>query len=82
MEIYTTDLIEIALKHASIISSFADDIDGTTNQAIEDGCCNLQRELRDVIYERLSVAFNDIISRSNTNGFNLKNELFKTINEL
>jgi hypothetical protein len=86
MEIYTGDLIGMAQECASRISSEI----GYTGYVIEDECCNLQRDIRKKLYERLSTSFNDLINQEldgtvEHNYFlqhNLKDKLFKIINEL
>jgi hypothetical protein len=78
MEIYTNDLVDVAIEHAKIISEQL----GKYDYIIEDECCNLQRDIRAKIYERLSEAFKDIIERKDEKDFDLEKELYKTINEL
>lgn len=77
MEIYTGDFITIAQEYADKINKKIN----YTGYVVEDECCNLQKEIREKIYERLTIAFNDLIE----NDFNkneLKDKLFKIINEL
>ena len=80
MEIYTTDLIEIAKGYADQIRINSGD--NHNWQIFEDECCNLQRELRNVVYKRLSVEFEKIIIKSKEPNFDLRKEIFKTINEI
>ena len=81
MEVYTNDLIEIAIEYAEKIEQFLSDFKGP-HYMIEDECCNLQRDVRTKLYERLSEAFKDIIKRKDEKDFDLEKELYKTINEL
>ena len=85
MEIYTGDLIGIAQEYAEKISEKIN----YTGNVVEDECCNLQYVIRKKIYERLSKAFNELIEREMIDDIeraylknNLKNKLFKIINEL
>jgi hypothetical protein len=85
MEIYTGDLIGMAQECASKISKEI----GYTGYIVEDECCNLQHDIRKKLYERLSVAFNDLIEQEKISDIehvylkdDLKNKLFKIINEL
>lgn len=73
MEIYTGDLIGMAQECASKISKEI----GYTGYVVEDECCNLQRDIRKKIYDRLIIAFESV-----TDDNDLLNELYKTINEL
>jgi len=77
MEIYTGDLIEMAQKCATKISNQI----GYMGYVVEDECCNLQHDIRKKLYERLSLAFNDLIEKGYEKD-DLKNKLFKIINEL
>lgn len=81
MEIYTNDLLDIAVKYATKISNNI----GYSGYVVEDECCNLQREIRDVLNKRLCEAFENFIE----NDFDkieskeeLRKTLFKIINEL
>lgn len=85
MEIYTGDLIGMAQECATKISNQI----GYTGYVVEDECCNLQHDIRKKLYERLSLAFNDLIEREKIEDIehaylkdNLKDKLFKIINEL
>jgi hypothetical protein len=85
MEIYTGDLIEMAQECATKISNQI----GYTGYVVEDECCNLQHDIRKKLYERISLAFNDLIEREKIEDIehaylkdNLKDKLFKIINEL
>jgi hypothetical protein len=85
MEIYTGDLITIAQEYATKISEKIN----YTGYVVEDECCNLQHDIRKKIYERLSIAFNDLIEKEKLSCIerayqqdDLKNKLFKIINEL
>jgi hypothetical protein len=89
MEIYTTDLIDIAQRYAGIISK-ALKCEG--NYIVEDECCNLQREIRNILHERLSKAFEELIHQEAMSDIErsyllyqeggLLDKLFKIINEL
>lgn len=81
MEIYTNDLLDITVKYATKISNNI----GYSGYVVEDECCNLQHEIRDVLNKRLSDAFENFIE----NDFDyieskedLRKTLFKIINEL
>jgi len=85
MEIYTGDLITLAQECAERITSNV----GYTGYFIEDELCNLQRDIRNKIRERLSDSFNYLIEREKIEDIehaylkdNLKEKLFKIINEL
>ena len=85
MEIYTGDLIDVAQECAANISKKINNND----YFIEDECCELQHKIRKLLYERLSIAFNDLIEREKNEDIEhaylkdeLKNKLFKIINEL
>ena len=78
MEIYTGDFISDAQECADKISNRI----GYAGYFVEDECCNLTHCICKKIYNRLSVAFEDIIERSRKEEIDLKKELFKTINEL
>lgn len=89
MEIYTGDLITIAQEYANKIEERLKTETDYKAYIIEDECCNLQRDIRKKIYERLSVAFNDLIEREKISCIerayqqdDLKDKLFKIINEL
>lgn len=81
MEIYTNDLLDIAVKYSSKISNNI----GYSGYVIQDECCNLHSEIRNILYKRLSEAFENFIE----NDFDeieskedLRKTLFKIINEL
>lgn len=76
MEIYTGDFIEISKSYASKINK--KDIDIFT---IEDECCNMQRDIRNKIYERLSGKFKILVSNHKLCK-DIEDDLFKIINEL
>lgn len=85
MEIYTGDLIRIAEEYGVKISQKIK----YSGYVVEDECCNLKRQLCNLIYDRLSVAFNYLIEEEkiiypeNAQQLDkLKNKLYKTINEL
>ena len=78
MEIYTTDLIEIALRRASII----EDQINYRGYVIQDECCNLKRDICSTLYQRLSDAFKYLIDESKTREVDWDNELYKIINDL
>jgi nicotinamidase-related amidase len=85
MEIYTGDLVDVAIEYAIKISKEI----GYNGYIIEDECCNLQRDIRKKLYERLSKAFEQLIQEETVADiehayqyFLLKGKLFKIINEL
>lgn len=85
MEIQTNDLIGIAQDYATKISTKIE----YNGNVIEDKCCNLQRELRNKIYERISKEFNKLIDQEKISCVerayqmdDLKDKLFKIINDL
>lgn len=80
MEIYTGDLITMAQQCAEKISSNI----GYVGNVVEDECCNLQRDIRNKIHERLSEAFEKFIDDSDyfDSSEDFRNNLFKIINEL
>jgi hypothetical protein len=80
MEIYTGDLITLAQECAERITSNV----GYTGYFIEDELCNLQRDIRNKIHERLSEAFDGFLEDIDyvESKEDLKNKLFKIINEL
>lgn len=81
MEIYTNDLVDIAVKYAMKISNNI----GYSGYVVEDECCNLQREIRDVFNKRLSEAFENFIENDSDkieSKEELRKTLFKIINEL
>lgn len=81
MEIYTGDLIGMAQECATKISEQI----GYTGYVVEDECCNLQRDIRKVLYDRLTVAFNDLLDQEIEHPHlrvDLQNKIFKIINEL
>lgn len=57
MEIYTGDLIDMAISYAERISTRID----YRGYVVEDGCCDLVRDVRRVLHERLSEAFTDLV---------------------
>lgn len=79
MIVYTGDLISIAQKFAERI-----DADRSNPYIAEDVCCDLQLEIRNILYERLGDAFSDLIKKANSPDIeiNLGDELFKIISEL
>lgn len=79
-EIYTDDIIEIAKKYADKISKKIN----YTGYVIEDECCNLQRDIRKILHERLSKEFRDLIAFDVRvyQKDELKEKLFKIINNL
>ena len=70
----TSDLVDVACRYADIIKSKYQQ--QNFHQIIEDECCNLQQEIRKILYYRISVEFNKITDTE------LKNKLFKIINDL
>jgi len=85
MEIYTGDLIGIAEEAATKICNELKDCSSQDIFIIEDECCNLQRDIRKVIYERISKEFNDLIDNESVRLFSaeeLRSKLFKIINEI
>ena len=73
MEIYTGDLIDIAQQYADKINKEIKYV----GHVVEDECCNLQSDVRKILYKRLSEAFNDLEIDDE-----LRSKLFKIINEL
>lgn len=85
MEIYTGDLITIAQDYADKISSKIN----YKGYIIENECCNLHRDIRNKIRERLSEVFEQLINEEKIRCIersyqqdDLKDKLFKIINEL
>jgi hypothetical protein len=80
-EIYTGDLIELAQKCAEKISGKIN----YSGYVIEDECCDLLYKVRKILYERLSIAFNELIEEEIDfveSREDLKKRLFKIINDL
>ncbi len=77
MEIKTNDLIDVAITFADKIIDRTGDYDNYS--IIEDECCNLQKEIRSILYKRLSEQF-EYITRENNKV--LREDLFKIINDL
>lgn len=78
MEIYTNDLVDIAIKRADKITN---KIGCENYYLIEDECCNLVQDIRTILYKRLSEEFKNIIETSKTEEIDL-NDLYKIINDL
>jgi len=78
-EIYTSDLVDIAIaKGEELYNSLPDE---DLYYKIPDKFVELQEELRQIICERLSVQFNNVVEDNNLS-MKIKNDLFKIINEL
>lgn len=83
MEIYTADMIDVAKDHAEKIRQQLVSKEKEASYVIEDECCNLQKELRTMIYKRLSIEFENLARKvDNGDPVDLKNDLFKIINDL
>jgi hypothetical protein len=88
MEIYTGDLIGMAQDCAVKISNKL----GVADYVVEDECCNLQRDIRNKLHERLEAAFRELIREQMISDMErsylilqeggLQDKLFKIINEI
>lgn len=84
MEVYTGDLVDVAITFSEKIKDKIVVV-SDNEYVIEDVCCDLQKEIRNILHDRMSVAFNDLIDNESIKTSSveeLKNKLFKIINEL
>lgn len=85
MEIYTTDLIDIAQIYATKIEYRLQTETKNKAYIIEDECCNLKSDICNVLHTRLAEAFENLIENYYDpieSKEELKNRLFKIINDL
>jgi hypothetical protein len=83
MEIYTSDLTNLATDYAGIIERKINMNNGKFDYIIQDECCSLMSTTRKLLYTRLSASFNTLVEQSKTDkDFDLKTNLFKIINDL
>ena len=84
MEVYTGDLVDVAITFSEKIKDKVV-ITSDNEYVIEDVCCDLQKEIRNILNDRMTDAFNELIYKeydSISSREELKAKLFKIINEL